>query len=183
MSDSNEDWMRALLRTWFEELDSSDWYASSPEVDAMLRDRFGDDLEREGVQPAASFLGELDTARAAILLFDQIPRNIHRDTAKAFAWDPLARELTHGVLERGWLAGLETAQKQFVLMPLMHSEDISDQDLCVTLFEKHVPGALEFATSHREMIARFDRFPHRNDVLGRETTAEEKAAIEAGFSW
>ena len=183
MSDSNEDWVRALLRTWFGELDSSDWYASSPEVDAMLRDRFGDDLEREGVKPAVSFLGERDTARAAILLFDQIPRNIHRDTAKAFAWDPLARELTHGVLERGWLAGLETAQKQFVLMPLMHSEEIADQDMSVELFAEHVPDALDFAVSHRKMIARFDRSPHRNDVLGRETTAEEKAAIEAGFSW
>ena len=183
MSDSNEDWVRALLRTWFEELDSSDWYASSPEVDAMLRDRFSDDLEREGVKPAASFLGELDTARAAILLFDQIPRNIHRDTAKAFAWDPLARELTHGVLERGWLAGLETAQKQFVLMPLMHSEEIADQDMSVELFGEHVPDALDFAVSHRKMIARFGRFPHRNEVLGRETTPEEQAAIDAGFSW
>ena len=183
MSDSNEDWVRALLRTWFEELDSSDWYASSPEVDAMLRDRFSDDLEREGVKPAASFLGELDTARAAILLFDQIPRNIHRDTAKAFAWDPLARELTHGVLERGWLAGLETAQKQFVLMPLMHSEEIADQDMSLELFGEHVPDALDFAVSHRKMIARFGRFPHRNEVLGRETTPEEQAAIDAGFSW
>nr|WP_247712894.1 DUF924 family protein [Qipengyuania intermedia] len=171
------------MRTWFEELDSSDWYASSPEVDAMLRDRFSDDLEREGVKPAASFLGELDTARAAILLSDQIPRNIHRDTAKAFAWDPLARKLTHGVLERGWLAGLETAQKQFILMPLMHSEEIADQDMSVELFAEHVPDALDFAVSHRKMIARFGRFPHRNDVLGRETTPEEQAAIDAGFSW
>ena len=183
MSEKAGDWVRAILRTWFEELDSSDWYASSAAVDSMLHDRFAQDLERESTEPAASFLDRPDHARAAILLFDQIPRNIHRDTAKAFAWDPLARELTHGVIERGWLDDFETAQKQFVLMPLMHSEDLADQDLCVELFAQHVPGALDFARSHREMIARFGRFPHRNEVLGRETTPEEKAAIEAGFSW
>ena len=183
MSDSNEGWVRALLRTWFEELDSSDWYASSVSVDAMLRDRFSDDLEREGTKSADSFLGQPDAARAAILLFDQVPRNIHRGSAKAFAWDPLARNLTHGVLERGWLDGFDTDQKQFVLMPLMHSEDIADQNLSVELFAEHVPDALDFAVSHRKMIARFGRFPHRNDVLGRETTPEEQAAIDAGFSW
>ncbi|QZD86847.1 DUF924 family protein [Qipengyuania psychrotolerans] len=176
-------WVSSLLRTWFDELSSSDWYNSSPKLDQMLRDRFGDELDRQGGNPPDDLLDDPETALAGILLFDQIPRNIHRGTAKAFAWDEQARALTNGMIERGWLDDLDSSRCQFALMPLMHSEHLSDQDFSIEMFSQYAPGALDFAKSHREMIARFGRFPHRNEVLGRETTEEEAAAIAEGFSW
>lgn len=176
-------WARQMLRVWFETLDSADWFRSSPQVDAMLRDRFGAELERQGACPATAFTGDSRTALAAILLFDQVPRNIFRDSARAYAFDPLAVALAHQVVERDWLAGYRKAEKQFALMPLMHSEALADQELCLALFAAHVPDAYEFAQSHHKMIARFGRFPHRNAVLGRKTTPAEAEAIAAGFSW
>ena len=176
-------WAREVLRTWFHELGSKDWYGGGEAVDALLRRRFASELERLSVLPATDFLTDPRTALAAILLFDQIPRNIHRGSAEAFATDPLAIAITHGLIEAGWLEKLTKDERQFALMPLMHSEQIADQDLSVELFARHVPGALDFARQHREMIARFGRFPHRNSLLGRESSAAEKEAIAEGFSW
>ena len=176
-------WAGEVLQTWFHELGSKDWYGGGEAVDALLRRRFASDLERLGIGQASDFLTDPETALAAILLFDQIPRNIHRGTAQAFATDPLARAITHGVIDAGWLDDLAKDERQFALMPLMHSEQIADQDLSVELFARHVPGALDFARQHREMIARFGRFPHRNAVLGRESSAAEKEAVADGFSW
>lgn len=176
-------WQQAVLHTWFEDLEPSDWYASSDSVDAMLRERFGELLEREGTQPVETFLDDTDGALAAIILFDQIPRNIHRGSAKAFAWDPLAQSLSREFAARGWLESASSKKCQFALMPLMHSEHLPDQELSLELFARFAPGSLDYARSHHEMIERFGRFPHRNDVLGREKTAAEQRAIDGGFSW
>lgn len=176
-------WQQAILHSWFEELGPSDWFASSEAVDAMLRDRFGEVLEREGHHGPGHFLSNSDGALSAIILFDQIPRNIHRGTARAFAWDPLAQALAREFAARGWLEGEAPQRCQFALMPLMHSEALTDQELSLQLFDRFAPGSLEYAQSHHEMIERFGRFPHRNEVLERETTAEEQRAIDAGFSW
>lgn len=176
-------WQQEILQTWFEDLEPSDWYASSDVVDDMLRERFAEALEREGAHGPDLFLNNSDVALAAIILFDQIPRNIHHGTAKAFAWGPLAQSLAREYATRGWLEGEPSERCQFALMPLMHSEHLSDQELSLELFSRFAPGALDYARSHHEMIERFGRFPHRNDTLGRETTAEEQRAIDAGFSW
>ena len=112
-----------------------------------------------------------------------MPRNLYRDTAQAVAWDDLALSLTHFALRRGWLRGLSRSEKQFLLMPLMHSEAIADQELSLRLFARHVRGSLGFAKAHHRMIARFGRFPHRNEALGRTSTEAEKRAVAAGFSW
>ena len=176
-------WAQDILRTWFDELDPADWYRSSDEVDAMLRDRFEEVLEREGAHPADRFMDDPETALAAIILFDQIPRNIYRASAKAFAWDPLARQLSNAYADREWCEDAAEKHCQFALMPLMHSEVLADQQRSLELFARYAPGALEFAQSHHTMIERFGRFPHRNELLGRETTAEEADAIAQGFSW
>ena len=176
-------WARDLLHVWFERLAPADWFGGGKRVDALLRRRFENTLRAMGNRPAEEFLTDRMTARAAILLFDQIPRNLYRDSAQAFAWDGLALALTHGFLSRGWLAGLSRQQKQFVLMPLMHSEAIADQELSLRLFARHAPGSLSFARSHHRMIARFGRFPHRNEILGRKSSAAEKRAVANGFSW
>lgn len=183
MSVAGRRWAAELLHCWFHELRPADWWSGSDAIDAMLARRFGDDLAMLGQRPAREFLREALIARAAILLFDQVPRNIHRDTPAAFAFDPLARAIAKGVLARGWDLAAPTRERQFVYMPLMHSEDILDQRLSLAIFAARAPGNLTFARSHYRMIARFGRFPHRNPVLGRRSSAAEKAAVEAGFSW
>lgn len=135
-------------------------------------------------RPPRDFLGDPLTARAAILLFDQVPRNLHRGSASAFASDPLAVAITQGALRRGWDRGLGLHERQFLYMPLMHSEAIADQVLSLRLFASLGNATiLSFARSHYRMIARFGRYPHRNAVLGRKSTAAEKRAIADGNAW
>lgn len=177
-------WARDLLHFWFHDLKPSDWFRPGPEVDAELQRRYGHWLAALSQRPAAEFLRDRYTARAAILLFDQVPRNLFRGSADAFACDPLAREILRGVLARGWERGLTLHEKQFVLMPLMHSEHIADQHLSLRRFAALGDAfILGFARDHYRMIARFGRFPHRNEVLGRTSTPAERQAVEAGHAW
>ncbi|ABC64430.1 DUF924 family protein [Erythrobacter litoralis] len=176
-------WAAHLLHTWFHELGPADWFGGSDAVDALLERRFARYWHALRQRPAREFLTNSDLALASVLLFDQIPRNLFRDNPRAFASDPLARSITHGALDRGWHRLMSSDEVQFLAMPLMHSEDVLDQQICCRIFARRVSGALSFARNHRAMIERFGRFPHRNEVLGRETTAKEQRAIEAGFSW
>ena len=183
-ADSMRFWAQDLLHFWFEELGLSDWFGRNDEVDAELQRRFGRWLTALGSRPAAEFLGDRDTARAAILLFDQCPRNLHRDSAEAFAFDPLALAICHGALAKGWDRGLSQHEKQFLIIPLMHSERIADQLASLRKFAQlGNQFTLSFARSHYRMIARFGRYPHRNAVLGRKSTPAEQRAIEAGNNW
>ncbi|UVI40235.1 DUF924 family protein [Qipengyuania spongiae] len=183
MAVTNRPWARDLLYCWFHVLGPAAWFAGGEDVDAFLKVQFGRWLTPLGTQSAESFLTDRATARAAILLFDQLPRNLFRDDPRAYRWDPLALAITHGAIRKGWHRGLSRDEAQFVLMPLMHSEAIADQRLSLRLFMRYAPGSLSFARSHHRMIARFGRFPHRNAVLGRHSTAAEIRAVAAGFSW
>ena len=169
---------------WFRKLRPADWFGGGERVDELLKERFEGDLAMMAQARAASFLDDPRTALAAVLLFDQVPRNLYRDSARAFLYDPLARTIVHAALHRGWDRMLDPQERQFLYMPLMHSEDIADQELSLALFRR-LPRRMgwDFARSHHRMIARFGRFPHRNDVLGRESTTAEKRAVAAGFNW
>ena len=177
-------WAAELLHFWFHALRPADWFRVSHAVDDAVRRRFARDLAMLRTRPASEFLSDPLTARAAVLLFDQVPRNLYRGSAAAFATDPLARRIAKGILRRGWTRGLGPAERQFVALPLMHSEAIADQLASLALFtplgRRH---GFPFARSHYRMIARFGRFPHRNAVLGREPTAAEERAVEQGFAW
>lgn len=100
----------------------------------------------------------------------------------AFIYDPFARQIP-GVLARAWDRALPTREKAFVYMPLMHSEAIADQRESLAIFAPRAPDSLAFARAHYRLIARFGRFPHRNAVLGRRSSAAENAAVAAGFNW
>jgi uncharacterized protein (DUF924 family) len=175
-------WAADLLHFWFHELSPADWWGGSPALDARIARRFGGDLAMLRTRPAREFLSDPLTARAAILLFDQVPRNVHRGTAEAFATDPLARAIARGVMAKGWHRSLPDRERAFVGMPLMHSEGIADQRASLAFF-RTIPTNFGFARDHWRMIARFGRFPHRNPVLGRRSTAAEKAAIAEGNAW
>jgi uncharacterized protein (DUF924 family) len=177
-------WAAEILHLWFHALKPGDWFVPNASVDALLRGRFARELASLRTRPAAEFLTDPASALAAVLLFDQVPRNLHRGTAQAFATDPLARAITHGALARGWDRQLSPQQRQFLAMPLMHSERIADQRLCLAYFTRlGARYGAPFARAHYRMVARFGRFPHRNAALGRRSTRAELAAIEAGNRW
>ena len=177
-------WAAELLHVWFHRLRQSDWFAPSSAVDAELARRFAHDLAMLARRPAHEFLTNPHAALAAVLLFDQVPRNTQRGTPGAFATDALARAIARGALRRGWDRRLSSAERQFLAMPLMHSENISDQRLNLAVFAPlGARYGFPFARSHYHMIARFGRYPHRNAVLGRKSTPAEERAITAGNAW
>lgn len=184
MTAAQRPWAADLLHFWFHELRPQQRFARCDAVDEALRRRFAADLAALRDRPARDFLGDSLTARAAVLLFDQVPRNIFRDQARAFASDPLARAIARGAIARGWHRSLAKHERQFLYMPLMHSEGQADQRISLHMYtalgDSFITG---FARAHYRMIARFGRFPHRNAVLGRKSTPAELRAIAQGNSW
>ncbi|MCB9668035.1 MAG: DUF924 domain-containing protein [Alphaproteobacteria bacterium] len=170
-----------VLTFWFETLGSADWFRSDPGLDAFMAHALGD-LHREagGLDPEDA-LRDASTALAAVILLDQLSRNLHRGQAAAFANDARALAITRGAVARGLHHELEPARRTFLLMPYMHAEDLQAQDEGLPLFAD-LPGdhTLRFAQEHRDIVARFGRFPHRNTALGRESTPEELAFLEHG---
>lgn len=176
---------RAVLDFWFGEAGPERWFKKDPAFDATVRARLG------GLYAEAA-AGRLDAWRdsprgclALIVLLDQVPRNIHRDDARAFATDARAREVLAEARARGFDAALEARERHVLYMPLMHSEDLADQRDSVALFEAlGDPNAADFARRHEAIVERFGRYPHRNAVLGRASTPEEEAFLrEPGSSF
>jgi uncharacterized protein (DUF924 family) len=157
------------------------WYAGKPAFDEAIRLKF------EGLHHAAA-RGEYDDwavtpegALALLIVLDQFPRNLYRKSGHAFATDPKARALARKAVENGWHTRVEPLMRQFILLPFQHSEDLADQDLGLSLAEQLGDAELtKWHRIHRDIIAQFGRFPHRNPMLGRTTTAEEQAFLDGG---
>lgn len=178
------DWAAALLDFWFNQVGEKGWWSHDEGLDQLCTDRWSDLWAEKRVLPADAFLDRADEALAAILLFDQLPRNMFRDTPDAFATDPLARDVARGAIAQGYDIQIGGAGRSFFYMPLQHSEALEDQQFSLTLFEGlGDPRALDFARKHHAIVERFGRFPHRNAVLGRDTRPEEQAAVEEGADW
>lgn len=184
MSAPQRRWAAELLHFWFHDLSPRQRFAVDARVDDALRRRFASDWAALRCRPAAQFLASpLDTL-AAVILFDQVPRNLFRGTARAFASDPLARRLAKTALARGLDRGLSPEQRQFLAMPLMHSENMADHVQALHYYARLGPRhGWPFARAHARMIARFGRFPHRNPALDRRSTAAEQRAVAAGNAW
>lgn len=170
----------AVLRFWFEQTQPRQWFAKDPGFDARLRERFLA-LTRQAIQGELSgWSGDPHSGLALVLLLDQFPRQIWRGTANAFAGDGQALALSQQAVGLGWLAAEpDHARRQFWLMPQMHAEDLAVQDASLPLFEQFTdPRTAAFARRHRDVIARFGRFPHRNDALGRMSSVQELAFLQ-----
>lgn len=171
---------KAVLNFWFNDTIPSQWFTKDPAFDALLRQRF---LELTN-QAIAGELGPWSetpqSGLALVLVLDQFPRQLWRDSAKAFAGDPQALALSLRALELGWVkAEPNQARRQFWLMPLMHSEELAVQEVSLPLFSQFVDArTADFAHRHRDVIAQFGRFPHRNGALGRESSASELAFLQ-----
>ncbi len=169
-------WARELLDFWFSR-SQQDWWRATPEFDAEVRDRFGIEWARQSRRQAEDFLGDAETALAAVILFDQLPRNMFRGHADQFSTDHLALAIARGAIERGYDDGMEGPRRGFLYMPFQHSEDPKDQVQSLLLFTALGNAEMiHYARKHHEVIERFGRFPHRNKMLGRKPTAMEKAA-------
>jgi len=178
------DWAAQLLAFWFGAHGHDDWYGGGPDFDDAVRALAGDWHAALRAQPADVFLTDPDTALAATILFDQVPRNIFRGDADAFATDSLARAIARGIVERGWDQDWPDERRQFAYLPFEHSEDIADQRESLRLFGQLAdPMFHDYAQKHFAIIDRFGRFPHRNHVLGRTTRPDEEAAVEEGKNW
>ena len=150
------------------------WWQGTPELDAEIARRFGPLIERAIVGDLDPWRRSPDGALALVLLCDQFPRNIWRKTARAFSGDAKARETARYALAHGYPGAYPNDVRLFFYMPLQHSEDLGDQDLCCSLFATLCnPDNDKYAREHRDIVARFGRFPHRNEALGRASTPEE----------
>ena len=175
----------AVLAFWFGEAAPRQWFARDDAFDATIRERFGALHEGLAKGVPAQWLGDPASRLAAVIVLDQFSRNLHRGSPASYAQDEAALALARMAVARGDDGPLQPVERQFLYMPFMHSETLADQDECVRLMEGlGLEDALDAARRHRAIIARFGRFPHRNAVLGRETTPEEEAFLkEPGASF
>jgi uncharacterized protein (DUF924 family) len=165
------------------------WWSKNPEVDNEIRRRFEDFVIKAGSGELDQWASNPQDRLALILLTDQFPRSIYRDSARAFAFDTKALSLACDGIDAGFDVSLRSLEKVFFYLPLEHSESLADQQRSVRLFQKLFAEAgpdqkptfaeyLDFAVRHRDIIKRFGRFPHRNAALGRISTPEELSFLQ-----
>ena len=166
-----------VLRFWFEE-HAQDWFVKNPAFDRAIRDRFLALHEAAAAGQLAHWADETRSCLALVIVLDQFPRNMFRGEARAFATDPLARAAARVILRRGWDKQMSQADQLFAYLPFEHSESLEDQLASCELMKDFDAEQLRYAVRHREIIERFGRFPHRNGLLGRESTAAEIEFLE-----
>jgi uncharacterized protein (DUF924 family) len=180
MTDIGDITPSGILAFW-REVGRERWYKRNDAFDAEIRRRFLGLWEQAAAGRLASWEASDDGALALIIVLDQFPRNIFRGTPTAFSSDALALEVAKRAIGRGAGVRVDPALLEFLYMPLMHSEHLGDQEHCVALFRgTDNAESQKSAAEHTEIIRRFGRFPHRNHILGRETTADEQAFLDGG---
>jgi uncharacterized protein (DUF924 family) len=178
----SDDWRADVLKFWFG-LKPQQWWKADPELDHWIRQSFLKLWFEKRQLPVDAFLTDPLTAVAAVILFDQFPRNMFRGAADAYSTDHLALAIAKGAIERGFDKELAAAERKFLYMPFQHSENLDDQNRALLLFsEIGDDEQIGYARRHRDIIERFGRFPHRNAILGRAPRPDE---IRAGdvFPW
>ena len=173
-----------VLSFWLDEIEPSDWYMGSEALDQEIRDRFQTAWEEVQTGKYGLWLTYPTGTLAYIILTDQLPRNMFRGDGRSFATDRKAVCAAKAAIDRKWDLRIDEPARQFFYMPLMHSENLCDQDRCVRLMKQRMPeggdSELLHAKAHREVIRQFGRFPYRNDALERKFTTPETAYIAAG---
>jgi len=167
------------------------WFAADADTDRLIWEQYGDLVVDAAAGRYNSWAESARGRLALVIVLDQFPRNIYRGTAEVFRFDRVAMGLAEAGVTRGHLAGLAVPEQAFLLMPFQHSEDIEEQRAGVALLQGLVAeaepewrelaqGYADYAVLHHDIIAQFGRFPHRNQVLGRESTAAEAAYMAEG---
>lgn len=174
-----------VLNFWFEEIEPAQWWKKDPEFDQVISDRFRD-LHKQARQCELFRWRQTPHGRLAeIIVLDQFSRNIYRDNWRAFASDPLALALAQGAVRYGADELLDQQHRNFLYLPYMHSESLKIHEQAIKLYEqKTEPSTLNFEKRHKVIIEKFGRYPHRNEVLGRESSPLEIEFLkEAGSSF
>jgi len=171
----------AEVLTFWREAGYDRWYTRDDAFDAEIRRRYLDLWRKAANGGLSSWETSDDGALALTIVLDQFPRNLFRGDAQAYSTDANAREVARRAIDRGADLRIDPELREFLYLPFMHSEEITDQLRCVALFRTADNAEnLEYAELHADIIRRFGRFPHRNNVLGRATTSEEQAFLDAG---
>lgn len=179
-----------LLEFW-RDAGMGKWFRGGDDFDAECRARWLDAHFAAARRAFDDWMDAADSALALVLLLDQFTRNVYRGSAQAFAADPIARSVAERAIARGFDRALSFSPRGFFYLPFEHAEELALQDRSVALFQalaaeappsltKSAEELLSYAEKHRAVIARFGRFPHRNEVLGRESSAEEREFLKAG---
>ena len=176
-----------VLDFWFGPLDARgksrpEWFRKDAAFDAEIRTRFGATHAAAAAHELEAWRASAESMLALVVVLDQFSRNIHRGNARAFAQDDYARECAGEAIERGDDLGMLPVERQFLYLPWEHSERLDDQERSLELFAtleafEETRGLLEWARRHHAIVARFGRFPHRNAILGRDSSAEERAFL------
>ncbi|WP_016952933.1 DUF924 family protein [Anabaena sp. PCC 7108] len=181
---------KTILEFWFGHPDEPDygkpqkfWFSKQPDIDEEIRTRFMEDYQKAATGYLDDWINTPETCLALILLLDQFPRNIFRDTPEAFATDWDALSAAQHAIAQGYDRELLPVQRWFIYLPFEHSENLSHQRQCVKLFQQlsrdsESLSAIEYAFEHMKVISRFGRFPHRNQILGRISTPEEQEFLQ-----
>ncbi len=167
------------------------WWSANPEVDEEIRQKFGELINLAGNGKLSSWHETVKGNLALIIVLDQLTRNVYRGTARAFEYDHITLEITKEGISKGIDLQLTVSECLAFYRTLQHSENIDDQNLCIELIEQmlqkspeairsRIQEVLKFAIVHRDIVAKFGRFPHRNRALGRESTPFELEYLEAG---
>lgn len=176
-------WVNAVLEFWFDELGEAHWFAENEGIDAQVRSRFLP-LHQQLLAHDGCVAETPRALLAAVIVLDQFSRNLFRGTPQAFAADSIARRLSRSAIGQGADTAMTAAQRLFLYMPFEHSEDREDQAHAVELIARL--GNEEWtrhAIAHRAIIDRFGRFPHRNAILNRASSAEEVALLQQPADW
>jgi uncharacterized protein (DUF924 family) len=176
-------WVADVLGYWLDDLTIEQCFEKNEAIDATIRDRFSALHTRLAAADGTIRTEAPRELLAAIIVFDQFSRNLHRGSARAFAADPIARRLARTAIADGLDQAMSKRERIFVYLPFEHSENGADQDQSIALFAQLDDADLEkYAMAHKVIIDRFGRFPHRNAALGRQSTAEEIAFLEEPMS-
>jgi uncharacterized protein (DUF924 family) len=180
MTDARDVIAADILSFW-RDAGSERWYRRDDAFDAQVRARYLELWRKAAAGELADWEASDDGALALTIVLDQFPRNMFRDDPKTYSTDPQARKVAGRAIDRGVDARIDPALREFLYLPFMHSEQMPDQLRCIELFRavENSPN-LVFAERHADIIRRFGRFPHRNRILGRATTPEEQAFLDAG---
>ena len=173
-----------VLAFWLDEIGPEGWYKQDEDLDTTIRDRFGAMWEGAMEGKYSLWLTYPSGVLAYVILTDQFPRNMFRGDGKSFASDRIALAAAKSAISKNWDMKIDEPARQFFYLPLMHSENLCDQDRCVRLMVERMPEAgasnLLHARAHRQVIRQFGRFPYRNEALSRRPTAPEAEYVAAG---
>jgi uncharacterized protein (DUF924 family) len=174
---------RDILNFWFDEIDPASWWSARTEFNALVRERFGDVLERAARGECVDWRHDAQGRLAEIIVLDQFSRNIHRGTPAAFAQDPMALALAQEAVSRGCHRELDPAQRGFLFLPFVHSESRPIHETAEALYREFgEPRHLDFERRHKAIIDRFGRYPHRNQMVPRRFVWKKAVTMAAGRS-